>query len=83
MELGFTFQNEIKILKPKINKYYTPTGNPVGKPKGIKCTRALKPEKEKVRQRKLIYCIYCDCYYQYRVAAQHNRSLKHQNNYLI
>lgn len=68
MELGFTHQNEIKIIKPKpkIKKYYI-----------------QKPKKERINQCKRIYCLYCDCYYQHRIASQHKKTLKHKNNYLI
>lgn len=67
MELGFTYQNRINL---------------VPKPKILK-KRGPKIRGERKDQCKPIYCPYCNCYYQYRIASQHKKTLKHENNYLI
>ncbi len=40
-----------------------------------------KPKYDPLKGTNLDYCLYCQCFYQHRISAQHQRTSKHCRNY--
>ena len=77
MELGFTYETMINLApKSKIKKKREVK-------EGEKIKFKFRRSKIKKDQCAKVYCPWCQCYYQHRIAAQHKRTQKHKNNYLI
>jgi hypothetical protein len=64
-----------------VNEIYIGVKRPDYKPR--KKVKKIKPKKIRVPAKRgieLDYCIYCDCHFQHRIAAQHKRCRKHLKN---